>query len=110
MEEHEASALSRTRLKRAELASSFGAGLLGGGLGALAAPYAGDLAIYALVAGALMHGWGMYDKHAIERDLGRSEALWMKVLYWLCWAVLAGLGALLVFRVFVSTTIATTLP
>jgi len=76
----------------------------------MAAPYVGDLAVYVLVAGALMHGWGMYDKHAIERDLRRSEALWMKVLYWLCWAVLAGLGALLVFRVFVSTTIATTLP
>lgn len=110
MEEHGASAFSRTRLKRAELASSVGAGLLGGGLGAMAAPYVGDLAVYVLVAGALMHGWGMYDKHAIERDLRRSEALWMKVLYWLCWAVLAGLGALLVFRVFVSTTIATTLP
>lgn len=101
---------SNGRQKRAELASSFGAGLLGGGLGALAAPYAGDLAVYVLVAGALMHAWGMYDKHSIERDLGRSEALWMKMLYWLCWAVLAVLGTLLVFRVLVSTTIATTLP
>ena len=47
-----------------------------------------------------MHGWGMYDKHAIQRDLGRLEAPWMKVLYWLCWAMLVGLSILLADRVF----------
>ena len=107
MEEHEGSAVSRSRLKRAELVSSLGAGLLGGGLGALAAPHVGDLAIYVLAAGVLMHGWGMHDKRAIERDLGRSEALWIKMLYWLCWAVLAGVGALLLFRLVSSTSTAT---
>lgn len=50
-------AASNSRLKRAELASSFGAGLLGLGLGAMAAPYIADLALFVLVAGALMHGW-----------------------------------------------------
>ena len=100
MEQHGVTVKAGSRLKRAELASSFGAGLLGGGLGVMAAPYAADLALSVLVAGVVMHGWGMYDKHTIERDLGRPEAPWMKVLYWLCWAVLAGLGILLAVRVF----------
>jgi hypothetical protein len=93
------SVIVASRLKRAELASSLGAGLLGAGLGILVAPYIADLALLVLVVGALMHGWGMYDKRAIERDLGRPEASWMKALYWLCWAVLTGLGLLLAFRV-----------
>jgi hypothetical protein len=80
MEQHDVTAEAGSRLKRAELASTFGASLLGGGLGVLAAPYAADLTLSVLVAGVLMHGWGMYDKHAIERDLGRPEAPWMKVL------------------------------
>ena len=92
-------AASNSRLKRAELASSFGAGLLGLGLGAMAAPYIADLALFVLVAGALMHGWGMYDKHATERDLGRPEVVWMKALHLSCWLVLAGLAAVLVFSV-----------
>lgn len=100
MEQHDVTVKAVSRLKRAELASFFGVGLLGGAVGVLAAPYANDLALSVLFAGVLMHGWGMYDKHAIERDLGRPEAPWMKLLYWVCWAVLAGLGILLGVRMF----------
>ena len=89
-----------SRLKRSELASSFGAGLVGGGLGLLTASYVANLALPILLAGALMHAWGMYDKHALERDLGRPEAPWMKALYWLCWLVLAGLAVLIIARAF----------
>ncbi|MFN3727541.1 MAG: hypothetical protein ACK4SZ_14695 [Allosphingosinicella sp.] len=100
MKQPEPAVASNSRLKRAELASSFGAGLLGFGLGAMAAPYIADLALYVVVTGALMHGWGMYDKHVTERDLGRPEAVWMKALYWSCWLILAGLAVVLGFRVF----------
>ncbi len=99
MEQQENAVRTASRLKRAEVAASFGAGLIGGGIGVFAAPYAADLALYVLVAGVLMHGWGMYDKHAIERNAGHPEPGWMKVLYWLCWAVLVGLGTLLLVRV-----------
>lgn len=98
MNQVDAAVASNSRLKRAELASSFGAGLLGFGLGAMAAPYIADLALYVVVTGALMHGWGMYDKHATERHIGRPEAVWMKALYWSCWLILAGLATVLGFR------------
>ncbi|MBM3084990.1 hypothetical protein IMF23_16230 [Chelatococcus daeguensis] len=98
MKQVEPAATSNSRLKRAELASSFGAGLLGFGLGAMAASYIADLALYVVITGALMHGWGMYDKHATERDLGRPEAVWMKALYWSCWLILAGLAVVLGLR------------
>ena len=88
------------RLKRAELMSALGAGLIGFGLGALTASFVADLAVLVLIAGALMHGWGMYDKHAAERNLGRAETLWMRALYWSCWLILAGLAAALIFRFF----------
>ena len=91
-------AVTSARLKRSALASTFGAGLFGGGLGLLVARYVGDLALPILVAGALMHAWGMHDKHAIERDLGRPEAPWTRALYWLCWLVLAGVAAAIVLR------------
>jgi uncharacterized membrane protein YecN with MAPEG domain len=99
--EHEKSAMQPcARVKQAELMSSLGAGLLGFGLGAMVAPFVADLALLVLVAGALMHGWGMYNKHANERALGQAETLWMKALYWLCWLILAGLAAMLITRLF----------
>ncbi|KZE35699.1 hypothetical protein AVW15_12170 [Chelatococcus daeguensis] len=64
----------------------------------MAASYIADLALYVVITGALMHGWGMYDKHATERDLGRPEAVWMKALYWSCWLILAGLAVVLGLR------------
>lgn len=87
-----------SRLKRSELASSFGAGLVGGGLGLLTALYIADLALPILLSGFLMHAWGMYDKHALERDLGQPEAPWTRALYWLCWLVLGGIITLIVAR------------
>lgn len=99
MKQEKSAAEASSRLKRAELTSSLGAGLLGFWLGAMAASYITDLAQFVVIAGALMHGWGMYDKHTIERGLGRPEAIWMKVLYWSCWLLLAGLAAVLAFRI-----------
>lgn len=99
MRQGDIAAIANSRIKRAELISSFGAGLLGFGLGMLAASYVADLAWYVLVAGVVMHGWGMYDKHVAERNLRQIEAPWVKALYWLCWLVLAGLAVVLIVRV-----------
>lgn len=88
-----------SRLKRAEIASSFGAGVLGFGLGALASPYLAGMVAPVLLVGALLHGWGMFDKHAIEQGAGRQETWWMKFLYWLCWIVLAALALILAARI-----------
>lgn len=90
--------IANSRIKRAELVSSFGAGLLGFGLGMLAATYVADLAWYVLVAGVVMHGWGMYDKHMVERNLRQIEAPWVMGLYWLCWLALAGLAIVFIVR------------
>lgn len=57
------------------LASTFGAGILGFGLGAL----------WIILFGAALHGWGMY------RMRTGKETIFIKILYWLCWAILAGL-------------------
>jgi hypothetical protein len=100
MEQEKRVTRNTIRLKQAELMSSLGAGLLGFGLGAMVAPFVADLALFVLAVGALMHGWGMYNKHATERDLGQPETLWMKTLYWSCWLILAGLAAVLIIRLF----------
>lgn len=97
---NERNAAVSSRLKRAELASSLGVGLVGFALGMWAARFAIDLAFPALGAGVLIHARGMYDKHVIDRRHGRPEAPWMKVLYWLCWLILAGLSAALLYRLF----------
>lgn len=101
MEQEKPENRNNTRLKQAELMSSLGAGLLGFGLGAMVAPFVADLALLVLVAGVLMHGWGMYNKHANERTLGQPQTLWMKALYWSCWLFLAVLAAIVIIRLFV---------
>jgi hypothetical protein len=78
-----------SRQKRAELAGSIGAGLLGAGLGALLARWAAPYAPLLVALGVLLHGWGMVEKHRIEA--GAPTPLWSKALYWLCWIVLSGL-------------------
>jgi hypothetical protein len=85
------------RMKRADLAGSGGAGILGGGLGVLlmdlARPaFAAALALALIVVGAVLHGWGMYEKHRIED--GMEVPRWSRRLYWLCWIAL---GILLVW-------------
>lgn len=85
------------RLERADLASGTGALVLGTGPGTLLAPYLAPAAVAVLVGGLLLHAWGMYDKHRLEREEGAAPR-YAAVLYWLCWAVLALLAAYLVLR------------
>jgi hypothetical protein len=75
------------RHKRAELAGSTGAGVLGAGVGVLLAQWAAPYALLLILVGILLHGWGMLEKHRLEA--GAGIPLWSKTLYWLCWIVLA---------------------
>lgn len=81
------------RRKRADLASTAGAGVLGFGLGALLAQSVAGFAITAVLVGGALHGLGMVTKHALERGVPWREPWWSRVLYWGCWIALALLAA-----------------
>ena len=86
------------RLKRAELVSGTGAGILVAGLGALAAAYVGRYAVVLVIAGAVLHAWGMRERHRLERE-GRGERVWwFEALYWSCWLALLVVAGLIVAR------------
>ena len=88
----------RARVKRAELVSSTGAGILGAGLGALAAAYVGRYAVVLAIGGAVLHAWGMRERHRLERE-GRGERVWwFEALYWSCWLALLVVAGLIVAR------------
>ncbi len=63
------------KLKRAELTSTIGAGVLGAGLALLFEPALRPHTLPILLLGLVSHSWGMYHKHFLE---ARSEApsLW----------------------------------
>ena len=84
------------RMKRAELTSGVGALVLGTGLGALFVWYLAPVALAVLAAGLLLHAWGMYDKHRLERGTGAAPVRYATALYWLCWGLLALLAAYVV--------------
>ena len=84
--------------KQSDLATSSGAGLLGAGLGALAAAWLRPVAVALVLLGAALHGWGMLARHRLERRGGLALPRWSLALYWLCWLVLLGLGLYLLWR------------
>jgi hypothetical protein len=84
------------REKRADVAGSAGAGILGIGLGILLGQFARPelakgLAFAFLLIGISFHGWGMYEKRRLEA--GVTIPAWSKALYWLCWAAIVILAA-----------------
>jgi len=79
------------RSKHADLASTAGAGILGGGLGMLLPQFVRPYAIFLVVIGILLHGWGMLEKRRLEA--GSAVPPWSRALYWLCWLALAALVA-----------------
>ena len=87
-----------SRRKRAELAGSTGAGVLGAGVGALLAQWAAPYGLLLILVGVLMHGWGMLERHRLE--VGVKIPLWSTALYWLCWMVLAVLAIWVGLKVF----------
>jgi O-antigen/teichoic acid export membrane protein len=80
------------QLKRAELASAIGAGVLGAGIVLLFPEVLATYAVAILTVGLLVHAWGMYDKHRIERQTTTARVWWAELLYWLCWLAIVGLA------------------
>lgn len=78
-------------IKRAELLSGLGAGVLGAGLALLVPQLLAPYAAWLLVSGVVAHGVGMTLKHRLERAV-RVEAPWERWLFWGCWAILAAIA------------------
>ena len=87
----ESARVATTQLKRAETTSSVGAGVLGAGLALLFVAWLQPYTVPILLAGLVMHAWGMYDKHRLEACTAAPRVWWAELLYWGCWASLAGL-------------------
>lgn len=78
-------------LKRAELLS--GVGVLGMGLGLLFSRFLTAYTTPLLLTGLLMHAWGMFDKHRLEKAAIGPRLWWEEALYWFCWIALLILAA-----------------
>lgn len=81
-----------SRVKRAELMSTIGAGVLGAGIALVFADYLVRYATVVLIAGLITHAGGMFDKHRLETGRPATRVGWFDVLYWVCWAMLAVLA------------------
>ena len=88
-----------TQIKRAELLSSFGAGILGAGIGLLLANMLSEYGLPILLLGLISHSLGLFQKHRLERG-EHVRIWWVESLYWLCWLALAVLLAYIVIRQF----------
>lgn len=86
------------RRKKAELLSSVGAGVLGGGLALLLRQFLEPYAIAILGVGLIMHGWGMYSKRSLEDETESHRARWEEVFYWGCWVALLTLAVYITLR------------
>ena len=80
-------------LKRAELLGMTGVFLLGAGVGAWFGTPLARYAAVLFVGGGLMHALAMYGKHRLETARGMAQPLWYRILYWLCWVLLAVLAS-----------------
>jgi hypothetical protein len=89
-----------TRVKKAELLSSLGAGVLGAGIALLLPNQLAPYAILILLLGLVSHAVGMSQKHRLEQQGKVVHLWWAEALYWLCWLALAALLLLIVLRQF----------
>ena len=87
-------------IKKADLLSSFGAGILGAGIGLLLAQLLAPYAIPILLLGLISHTVGMSQKHRLERQGERARIWWIEALYWFCWLALAALLVFVIFKRF----------
>lgn len=90
--------MDQSRIKRAELLSSVGAGVLGAGIALLFSKALGPYATPILLVGLVSHAWGMFQKHKFESGEPAPRVWWADALYWLCWASLALLLAIILVR------------
>lgn len=81
---------SAARIKRAELLSSVGAGVLGAGIALLWADRLAGFASTILLLGLVSHAGGMFQKHGLEQ--GSPRVWWADALYRFCWIALAALA------------------
>jgi hypothetical protein len=82
---------SAGRVKAADLLSGLGAIVLGAGLALVAPTWLRAYALPTLIVGLVVHGAGMSLKYRFES--GQNERLWWeRLLFWLCWVILLGLG------------------
>lgn len=88
------------QIKKADLLSSIGAGVLGAGIALLVANSLAPYAVPILVLGLLSHAAGMSKKHGLEKQGQNVRVWWAEALYWLCWAALAVLLIFIVIRQF----------
>ena len=84
---------NRDLMRRAEILSTTGAGVLGAGIGLLLGRWLAPLALTLFVAGIAAHAWGMYARHRLESRTGVVRARWEEPVYWLCWIALASVLA-----------------
>ena len=87
-------------LKRAELLSAIGAGVLGAGIALLLPNLLVPYAIPILLLGLISHSVGMFQKHGLERQVEPVRVWWAEALYWFCWLALAALLVFIVIRQF----------
>lgn len=87
--------------KGAELASGLGAIVLGAGLALVLPAWLRAYAIPLLLGGAVVHGVGMTLKYRLEAS-SAQPVWWERILFWVCWASLAGLGTWIAIGTFAS--------
>jgi hypothetical protein len=85
------------RAKLADLTSGVGALVLGVGLGALFPRWFGPAAAVITIVCLSLHAFGMWDKHRLEATSSVENPIWVVALYWMCWLLLAGVLAMLLF-------------
>lgn len=88
------------RVKKAELLSSLGAGVLGAGIALLLPNQLVPYAIPILLLGLISHAVGMSQKHGLDQQGNIARVWWAEALYSLCWLALAALLVWIVFRQF----------
>ena len=89
-----------SRVKKAELLSSLGAGVLGAGIALLWARQLAAFAIPILLIGLISHAVGMSQKLGLEQQSTVTRVWWVEALYWFCWLALAALLIWIVVRQF----------
>lgn len=88
------------RVKKAELLSSIGAGVLGAGIALVLQNLLAPYAIPILLLGLISHAAGMFQKHGLEQQGKAVRVGWAEALYWFCWLGLAALLLFIIIRQF----------
>jgi hypothetical protein len=87
-------------MKRLDILSGTGAGILGAALGLLFADWLKPFAVPALLIGIVVHGGAMYQKSRLEQQEGESLPGWAKTAELACWIMLAFLALFIGYRLY----------